>query len=315
MKKLSLHLPRGRHVAGWSLAYRTAEGVSILGDSAKFLKDPSVSHLQGQAQLIFTSPPFPLNTKKRYGNLTGEEYLKWLAEFGSIFRQWLKPTGSLVVELGNAWEPGQPTMSTLPLKALLRLQEENNFFLCQEFICHNPARLPSPAAWVTVRRIRLKDSFTRLWWLSPVPSPKANNRRVLQEYGADMKRLLAKKQYNAGTRPSEHHISAKSFLRNNGGAISANVLTFSNTTANDAYHRYCRARSLEPHPARMPSPLAEFFIKFMTSPGDLVLDPFAGSNTTGAAAQSLRRRWISIEANSEYVAGSRGRFQMKRAKA
>ena len=58
----------------------------------------------------------------------------------------------------------------------------------------------------------------------------------------------------------------------------------------------------------MPMELSSFFIKFLTKPGDLVLDPFAGSNTTGAAAEHLHRRWISVEPNKEYVAGSKGRF-------
>jgi len=55
--------------------------------------------------------------------------------------------------------------------------------------------------------------------------------------------------------------------------------------------------------------LAEFFIKFLTNSGDLVLDPFAGSNTTGASAEKLKRKWISIELNEKYVKGSRGRFE------
>lgn len=183
------------------------------------LKHKNLDAIRGKVQLIFTSPPFPLNTKKKYGNLQGEEYLRWFTGFGTLFRELLAPNGSIVIELGNSWEPGLPTMSTLALKALLRFQEENNLHLCQEFICHNPARLPSPAQWVTIERIRLKDSFTRLWWLSPTSRPKANNRNVLKEYSASMQRLLKTKQFNAGKRPSEHCISEESFSINNGGAI------------------------------------------------------------------------------------------------
>jgi DNA modification methylase len=315
MRKSSLTLPRGRHRASWKVAYRTKQGRAILGDSAKFLSDPSVSHLKGKVQLIFTSPPFPLRTKKSYGNLTGDDYIDWLSAFGALFRTWLRPSGSIVLELGNAWEKGRPTMSTLPTKAFLDIQESNNFFLCQEFICHNPARLPTPAEWVTVRRIRVKDSFTKLWWLAPTPNPKANNRGVLQEYSDDMKQLLARKTYSSGRRPSEHYIGRRSFLTNNRGAIPPSMLSISNTAATDPYQRFCREHGLPPHPARMPIRLAEFFIKFLTVPGDLVIDPFAGSNTTGAAAETLRRRWLSIEANPDYVRGSRGRFlQQRKAK-
>jgi site-specific DNA-methyltransferase (cytosine-N4-specific) len=58
----------------------------------------------------------------------------------------------------------------------------------------------------------------------------------------------------------------------------------------------------------MPRRVAEFFIKFLTDPNDVVLDPFAGSNTTGEAAEILGRRWVAVEPEQEYVLSSRGRF-------
>jgi len=278
------------------------------GKSDEILGDGSLARFEGKVNLIFTSPPFPLNRKKRYGNETGEDYIHWLCTFGSLFKKMLAPDGSIVIEMGNSWESGSPVMSTLALRALLDFQSKNNLHLCQEFIWYNPARLPSPAQWVNVERIRVKDSFTKLWWMSPNEKPKASNQRVLQEYSKSMMDLLKKGSYNAGKRPSEHNIGETSFLKNNGGAIPSNVLTYANTQASDAYQAYCRNNQLQLHPARMPSELAKFFIKFLTEPGDIVLDPFGGSNTTGGAAEDLERFWISIEASEEYIKGSRGRF-------
>jgi site-specific DNA-methyltransferase (cytosine-N4-specific) len=237
------------------------------------------------------------------------EYVEWLAGFAGLFREFLTPNGSLVVELGNAWVPGKPVMSTLALKALLALQEQGHFYLCQEFICYNPARLPSPAQWVNVERIRVKDSFTHLWWMSPSDRPKADNRRVLKQYSDSMRKLLISGKYNAGKRPSEHHIGKTSFLADHGGAIPPNLLQIANTQASDNYQNFCRLNHLPPHPSRMPLDLPRFFIKFLTDEGDLVLDPFAGSNTTGAAAELLRRRWLSIEVQQDYAESSRGRFR------
>ena len=154
-------------------AYSTAHGVMLQGVAEKILKTRAVASLKKRVQLIFTSPPFPLNRKKKYGNLQGDAYAEWLTAFGPLFKEFLTDDGSIVIELGNSWEPSQPTMSTLALKSLLRFQEENELHLCQEIICHNPARLPSPAQWVTIERIRLKDSYTRLWWMSPTSRPKA----------------------------------------------------------------------------------------------------------------------------------------------
>jgi site-specific DNA-methyltransferase (cytosine-N4-specific) len=290
-------------------AYHTKRGVMLRGKAEDFLASPLAASYEGKVQLIFTSPPFPLNRKKRYGNLQGEAYVKWLADFAPRFMSLLKPDGSIVMELGNAWEPGHPVMSTLALRALLAFLEKGKLHLCQQFICYNPARLPSPAQWVNVERIRVKDAYTHVWWMAPTEKPKADNRRVLKEYSESMLKLLSSQKYNAGRRPSQHKIGEKSFLTDNKGAIPSNVLRLSNTQTNDPYQRYCRDRQLPMHPARMPMGLPEFFIKFLTAPKNLVCDPFAGSNTTGAAAEKLKRRWLAVEPHEDYVNGSKGRFE------
>jgi len=290
------------------LVYRRAEGLMYLGRIEEFLSSATARQFEGQVQLIFTSPPFPLNRKKKYGNLQQEQYIQWLTRLAPRFRKLLNKNGSIVIEMGNAWEPGKPLMSTLALRALLRFQQAGKLNLCQQFIAYNPARLPSPAEWVNVQRIRVKDAYTHLWWMSASTSPKASNRRVLVPYSDAMNDLLTKGKYNSGKRPSEHHIGKTSFFKNNGGAIPSNVLIFSNTSNGDNYQRYCHKHKLPLHPARMPAGVAEFFIKFLTTPGDLILDPFAGSNTTGAAAHRLKRRWVSVEARKDYIEGSIGRF-------
>ena len=280
----------------------------IQGKSEDVLASPIGQKCRGKVQLVFTSPPFPLNRKKRYGNVQGDAYVEWLAAFAPVLRDLLTPNGSIVLELGNAWVPGSPVMSPLALKALLAFLERGNLKLCQQFVCYNPARLPSPAQWVNIERIRVKDSYTHVWWMAATERPKADNRRVLKQYSKAMLKLLKTKTYNAGRRPSQHKIGSKSFFKNNEGAIPSNVLTMSNTNSTDGYLKYCRAHDLRPHEARMPIGLPEFFINFLTEARDLVLDPFAGSNTTGGAADHLKRRWLSIEASPEYIATSVGRF-------
>jgi hypothetical protein len=254
-------------------------------------------------------------------NLTGKRYIRWLAGFGPELRNLLTPDGSIVIEIGNAWEPGRPVMSTVVLlEALLEFLKQGGLHLCQEFIWYNSARLPSPVQWVNVERIRVKDAFTRFWWMSPTDRPKADNRRVLRSYSPDMRKLIETGSYNAGLRPSEHRVGRRSFAKDNGGAIPPNVfygdeaetvtnlLKGSNTSNRDQYQLFCREKELPMHPARMPTELAEFFIRFLTDPGDLVFDPFAGSNTTGAVAETLERRWIACEAEWQYAAPSVVRF-------
>lgn len=291
------------------IAYKTDNGIFFHG-SATDLTNPDIELLTNEKiSLIFTSPPFPLKRKKKYGNLNGQEYLDWLVGVVDHLLQFLKEDGSLVIEVGNAWEPGLPEMSTLPIEALLAVKNQCKLHLCQSFVWYNTAKLPGPAEWVNVKRIRVKESFTHIWWLSKTPFPKADNRKVLQEYSKSMKKLLKDQKYNSGHRPSEHVINETSFLIEHAGAIPSNVLISSNTASNTNYQAYCKEKLIPLHPARMPKELPEFFIKMLTDEDDTILDPFGGSNTTGAVAESLNRKWLATELNKEYIDGSKGRFK------
>jgi hypothetical protein len=290
------------------VGYETDLGKMYICKVEEFLSSAEGRAQRGKVQLILTSPPFPLNHKKRYGNRQGDEFIEWLAGLAEPLAKLLTSDGSLVIEMGNAWEPGKPVMSTLSLRSLLKFMEMGELQLCQQFVCHNPARLPTPAQWVNVERIRVKDSFTHVWWMSPSERPKASNRNVLTEYSDSMRHLLKTQRYNGGTRPSGHNIGQTSFLADNGGAIPSNVLAFSNTASGGAYRDYCRAMGLELHPAPMPAGLVDFFVRMLSDPGDLIFDPFGGSNMTGAVAEQLERTWIATEPIEKYAAGSKGRF-------
>jgi len=308
--------------------HQTRLGRYFVGDSKAVLRGPLAEALRGKVQLILTSPPFPLNRKKSYGNRTGSGYKRWFAKLAPLFADLLTPNGSIVIELGNSWVRGRPVQSLLHLESLLDFVNAPgaNLRLCQQFICFNPARLPSPAAWVTVRRSRLTDSFTHVWWMAKSDFPKADTRRVLRPYSNSREALLKLGTYNNGKRPSQHSVSKKGFLNNHGGSIPLNVLemetldprraprlpnafSIANTGSNDFFLQTCRELEITPHPARMPAGLASFFVQFLTGPGDLVLDPFAGSNTTGFVAELAGRRWLAIDEEEKYVRQSRIRFK------
>lgn len=321
-KKANQETSKGKKKSGFRPLYRTQLGRMFVGKVEDVLPSAKLEKIRGKVDLVFTSPPFPLVRKKRYGNETGDAYLKWLEGLAPQLSALLSDTGSIVMEVGNSWVSGEPEMSTLNLESLLAFKRAAKLHLCQQIICHNPARLPSPAQWVNVERIRLKDSFTHIWWMSRTARPKANNKNVLIPYSEHMKSLLRRQTYNSGVRPSGHRISVSGFKMDRGGAIAPSVLRvdepeevaadgmleFSGTSADLQYREYCKQQQIAMHPARMQMGLASFFIKFLTNKDDLVFDPFAGSNTTGAAAERLKRRWLSVEANAEYAQGSQGRF-------
>jgi site-specific DNA-methyltransferase (cytosine-N4-specific) len=256
--------------------------------------------------LIMTSPPFGLVRKKSYGNEDADRYLKWFRPFAEGFRKVLKPSGSLVIDIGGAWKVGTPTRSLYHFDLLIMLCKEFGFHLCQEHYWWNPAKLPTPAEWVNVRRLRVKDAVNCVWWLSPTPWPKANNRRVLAPYSDSMMDLFAN-GYEAKLRPSGHDISNK-FGRNNGGSVPPNLLALANTESSGQYQDYCRQKGLPIHPARFPTALPEYFIRMLSDPGDVVFDPFAGSCVTGEAAENSMRQWIGCELSESYLEGALARF-------
>ena len=280
--------------------YTTRYGRAYQADALDLLQAmPSNS-----VSLVVTSPPFALVRKKSYGNVASEDYVEWLWPFAEEIHRVLRPDGSFVLELGGAWNPGSPTRSLYQYETILRLCQL--FHLAQDFYWYNPSRLPTPAEWVTVQRTRVKDAVSPIWWLSKSERPHADNRQVLRPYSDSMQKLL-KNGYKAAKRPSQHVISTN-FNRDNGGAIPPNLMSISNTCSNEEYLRQCKAAELPIHPARFPAAVPDFFIRFLTQRGQLVYDPFAGSNVTGAAAEALERLWVSSELREEYVEGSRFRF-------
>jgi DNA modification methylase len=284
-------------------AFETNLGQIIQQDSLIYMREQIAAE---STDLIFTSPPFALLRKKDYGNVEEHKYVEWFEAFAHQFYRLLKPTGSLVIDIGGSWIPGQPTRSLYHFELLIMLCRKVGFYLAQEFYWWNPSKLPTPAEWVNVRRIRVKDAVNCVFWLSKTPWPKASNRRVLVPYSDSMNTLL-ENGYSARLRPSGHDISDK-FQVDNGGAIPPNLLAIPNTESNSYYLRYCRDRDIKPHPARFPSKLPEYFIRMLTDEDDFVFDPFGGSCVTGEVAERLQRRWLCCETIEEYIEGAKGRF-------
>lgn len=257
--------------------------------------------------LVVTSPPYALHFKKEYGNVEKDAYVQWFKPFAEQIKRVLTDDGSFVLNIGGSYNAGTPTRSLYHFRLLLMLCDELGFHLAQECFWFNPAKLPTPAEWVNVRRMRIKDSVEYVWWLSKAPFPKANNRNVLAEYSDDMKRLI-ERGYKAKERPSGHKITAK-FRQDQGGSIPANVIQRGNNESNSYYIKRCAELGHRVHPARFPAALPDFFIRLLTDDGDRVLDPFAGSNTTGSVAEGLKRQWLAIESEPRYVENSKLRFE------
>ena len=249
----------------------TAHGRIVCGDSRAVL--PAVAG--DSVDLVVTSPPFALLREKGYGNEPADGYVDWFRPFAAELHRILRPSGSLVIDIGGAWRRGTPTRSLYHFKLLVMLVEEAGFHLAQELYWYNPAKLPTPAEWVTVRRIRLKDAVSPLWWLSKTPWPKASNERVLTPY-SDRMRALIETGYAPERRPSGHALSA-ALAADNGAAIAPNLIALANTESSSGYLRRCRERGdRAPPPRASPAALPEHFVRMLTDPGGHRARPVRG---------------------------------------
>ena len=279
-------------------------------DAVTFLHD-------GEVNLILTSPPYPLHRGKGYG---GEAHATWVDQLRRRAEGWrrvLADDGSLVLNLGQEWNQGEPSVDPLAERLILMLIDDLGLKLCQRLYWENPSKMPAPAQWVTIDRERVTPSVEPLYWLSPTAHPNADNRRILRPYSDKMRSLIARGGARADTRPSGHTRRAGAFSADNGGSIAHSLLDQSvltdlirmaNTNSTESYLGRCTAAGLPIHPARMPAGLADAMVLFLTEPEQLVYDPHGGSLTTAASAEQHGRRWIADDCSLTYLAGAAMRF-------
>lgn len=286
-------------------AYTTPAGAAYCGDALELLR----SLPEGSINLVMTSPPFALLREKSYGNETQIKYVDWLLRFCEEVRRVLVGDGSFVLDLGGAYQRGVPSRSLHQWRVMIRCVDELGFHLAEEVYWHNPSKLPSPIEWVNKRKMRMKDSVNTVWWFGKTAWPKADVTKVLTPYSVRMKTLLKDPGafYKPKVRPSGHDIG-KGFGTDNGGAIPSNLLQIPNTESNGFYIEACKTVGTPAHPARFPALLPQHFVRMLTAPGDIVLDIFSGSNTTGQVAEAEGRRWLAFEISKEFVAASALRF-------
>ncbi len=257
--------------------------------------------------LIFSSPPYALNRPKQYGNMVGSEYVNWIVNLGREWKRTLVDDGSLVLNFGHAWVPGQPCQSEYQERILLAFLDELKLSLCQRITWFNPCKL-GVTPWVTQQRIRLTTADESVLWFGKSPRPYASTRGLLRPYSEEhLKRMAAGKVSRQGApsgRWAGKHSEGSNKFVDRGGSIPKSVLVAANSSSNDAYISGCKNVGLSIHGARMPEALADMIINLTTREGDVVWDPFMGSNMVGATAEKLGRRWIGNDISLTYAAGS-----------
>lgn len=291
------------------VAFSTRLGIAIWGDSRDVLTNLD----EAIAASVF-SPPYPLARARAYGNATADEsgYVDFISTVVEPIVRNLVDGGSLCINVGSVYTPGLPSRSLYRERLILALCDRFGLSLVDRLIWHNPSAPPGPTRWACVNRVQLSSTYEDILWFTNNPGRlRSDNRRVLQPHSARHRKLIA----NGGEKRSgrfadgAHRISPGSFGTPTEGRLARNVLTLGHRCSDsDAYRRYARDLGLRVHGAMFPLALASFLIQLLTSPGELIVDPFGGRGTTGKAAELLGRRWLVVEKVMDYLRGGAGRF-------
>jgi len=291
------------------VGFSTELGVAILGSC-----DTVFASVDAPITLVVTSPPYPLATARKYGNPTEPEFVDWLCRTLEPVVKNLVPGGSICLNLSNdIFLPKSPARSMYGERLMLALHDKLGLWKMDTLIWENPQKPPGPIQYASLARTQLNVGYEPVYWLTNDPSKvKADNRRVLQAHTEHHLALI-----KAGGEQREdvfsdgaYRIRPGSFAKETAGRIPRNILRHAHRCASQsAYKRLARERGLPVHGAPMPLSLARFLVEFLSEPGDLVVEPFAGSFTTPLAAEQLGRRWLATDCMVEYVMGASLRFE------
>lgn len=295
-----------QHIA--VIGFSTNLGIAILGWC-----DTVFAKLDSPIHLVVTSPPYPLAKARGYGNPKEHEYVDWICKTIEPIVKNLVSGGSICLNVGNdIFIKGSPARSIYKERLVIALHERLGLYKMDEIIWHNPSKPPGPVEWASKKRVQLNVSFEPVIWLTNDPSKvRSDNRRVLLPHTEKHLKFVREggvKQPNSCS-DGAYTLRAGSYGHETPGRIPRNVLTIGHSCKDQlAYKRAAKENGIPSHGAAMPLKLASFLIEFLTAPGEVVVDPFAGSFTTAKAAELLGRRWIATERIAEYVIGSAFRF-------
>ena len=291
------------------IGFSTQLGVAVLGAC-----DSVFSRIDSPITLILTSPPYPLNNPRKYGNVSEAQYVDWFCKVIEPVVKNMADGASLCLNISNdIFMPGSPERSMYCERLLLALHDRLGLRLMDRLIWENRSKPPGPIQYASKARTQLNVVYEPIYWLTNNPrAVKSDNRRVLLAHTERHLKLLSQggEQRRVINSDGAYSISPGAYGNPTNGRIARNILNFGHRCgAQSAYKKAAKAKGLAVHGAPMPLKLAQFLIEFLTQPGDLVVDPFAGSQTTADAAQRLGRRWLTAEIMAEYVLGGASRFE------
>ncbi len=256
----------------------TWENKFYLGDCLEILKTLPADSVD----LIVTSPPYADKRKSTYGGIHPDHYVEWFLERSSEFQRVLKPTGTFILNIKEGTHNGERLTYVLELILAMRQQ---GWLWTEEYMWHKKNSFPGK--WPN----RFRDSWERLLQFNKQKKFAMYQENVMVPTG-DWAKARLKKLSETDKKRDESKVGSGfgKKIENWVGrdmAYPTNVLHMATECSN------------KDHSAAFPVELPSWFINLFTQPGDVVLDPFAGSGTTLQAANHLGRRFVGMELSKE----------------
>jgi DNA modification methylase len=291
------------------VAFSTKLGLAIWGDCRKVF-----TALDEPIHLCLTSPPYCLSSPRAYGNPSEAEYVDFICEALEPIVRNLVPGGSVCLNVSNdIFVSGSPARSMYRERMVLALHDRLGLHKMDELIWLNPSKAPGPVAWASKKRVQLNVAYEPIYWFTNDPHQvRSNNQRVLQPHSEKHLKLIAGggEARNAIFGDGSNRVRVGSYGNNTAGKIPRNVITAGHRCARQTPARdAARAAGLPVHGAAMPFAVADHLVKFLTQPGDLVVEPFAGYFTTAQASEENGCRWVATDLNHEYPYAGSFRFE------
>ena len=291
------------------LGFRTDLGMALWASS-----EDVFANIDEPISLCLTSPPYPLAVPRAYGNTTAAEYVDWICGLLEPIVKKLMPGGSIALNVSNdVFESKSPSRSLYRERLAIALHDRFGLWKMDELIWHNASKAPGPLRYASIDRTQLNVAWEPVLWFCNDPKlVRSDNRRVLQEHNERQLKLMAaggeKRVTSFGD--GANRLRAGSFANVTAGRIPRNVLSYGHRCADQRVARdFARDSGISEHGAAMPLRLAKFLVEFLSEPGDLVVDNFAGWNTTARAAELTGRRWLTTERAGEYMLSGSQRFK------
>jgi len=250
---------------------------------------------ENSVNLVITSPPYAdvLYYGESVKTFTSDKYIPWITEVAKEVQRILTSDGSFIFNIGNKTDNG--CRSLYVMDTILAFVRDAGLFLHDEYFWFKNA-MPNGS------EKRLHNEVEYIYHFVKTPNNfKCNMDNVREQYSKSHTRMInSQKRLNSNKVVSADGTSIQPPKRvrnplNPLGKIPNNIFNFP-TAASDRH----KGKTVK-HPAPFHRELPEWYIKWLTDPGDVVLDPFMGSGTTAEAAIILDRKYLGFEINKTYL--------------